>query len=79
MQKRQILILLLAFLFPTHQIASQPIPSSPASGPRGVTQNRPPCVDNGTYVNRQGKTVKRPENCSSTPQGASAQCRDGSF
>ena len=37
------------------------------------------CTDTGTYVNSQGQTVKRPENCSAAPQGATAQCRDGSY
>src|SRR5258708_28895226 len=27
----------------------------------------------------KGQTVKRPENCSATPQGATAQCRDGTY
>ena len=40
---------------------------------------QPKCADNGTYVNSKGQTVKRPENCSSAPQGATAQCRDGSY
>src|SRR5215813_6730411 len=31
-------------------------------------------------VNSKGQTVKRPENCSSAPQGATAaQCRDGTY
>jgi hypothetical protein len=42
-------------------------------------QSKPKCTDNGTYVNSKGETVKRPENCSSAPQGATAQCRDGSY
>jgi len=40
---------------------------------------KPKCIDNGTYVNSQGQTVKRPETCSSAPDGATAQCRDGSY
>lgn len=36
-------------------------------------------VDNGTYVNSKGQTVKRPENCSIAPKGATAQCRDGTY
>jgi len=40
---------------------------------------KPKCADTGTYVNSQGQTVKRPENCSSAPQGATAQCRDGTY
>jgi len=37
------------------------------------------CSDNGTYVNSQGQRVKRPQNCSNPPPGATAQCRDGSY
>jgi hypothetical protein len=37
------------------------------------------CNDNGTYGNSQGQTVKRPENCSGPPIGATAQCRDGTY
>ncbi len=37
------------------------------------------CTDNDTYTNSQGEKVKRPENCSSAPQGATAQCRDGTY
>ena len=37
------------------------------------------CNDNGYYVNSRGQEVKRPENCSGPPAGATAQCRDGSY
>jgi hypothetical protein len=37
------------------------------------------CTDNGTYVNSKRETVKRPETCSNAPNGATAQCRDGSY
>ena len=40
---------------------------------------QPKCTNNGTYVNSKGQTVKRPENCSAAPQGATAQCRDGTY
>ena len=42
-------------------------------------QSKPKCTDTGTYANSKGETVKRPENCSEAPQGATAQCRDGSY
>jgi hypothetical protein len=42
-------------------------------------QKQSKCTDNGTYVNSKGDTVKRPENCTAAPQGATAQCRDGSY
>jgi hypothetical protein len=42
-------------------------------------QPQPNCTNNGTYTNSTGQTVQRPENCSSAPKGATAQCRDGSY
>ena len=42
-------------------------------------QSQSNCANNGTYTNGKGQTVKRPENCSSAPKGATAQCRDGSY
>lgn len=42
-------------------------------------KSQPKCTDKGSYVNSKGETVKRPENCSADPQGATAQCRDGSY
>jgi hypothetical protein len=39
----------------------------------------PTCTNNGTYKNKQGQIVPRPENCSAVPEGASAQCRDGAY
>jgi Protein of unknown function (DUF3761) len=58
-------------------------PQTPQPSPSQTTQQHqkplPKCVDNGTYVNSKGHTVKRPENCSAAPQGATAQCRDGSY
>ena len=42
-------------------------------------QSKPKCTDNGTYTNSKGETVKRPENCSAAPQGATAQCSDGTY
>src|SRR5437868_10573685 len=40
---------------------------------------KPNCTNNGTYVNSKGETVRRPENCATPPEGATAQCRDGSY
>ena len=42
-------------------------------------QPQPNCTNNGTYTSSRGQTVLRPENCSSGPRGATAQCRDGSY
>ena len=39
----------------------------------------PNCTNNGTYTNRKRQTVPRPESCSSQPDGATAQCRDGTY
>jgi Protein of unknown function (DUF3761) len=50
--------------------------STPATNPKTPEQN---CKNNGSYVNRNGRTIPRPENCLSAPQGATAQCRDGSY
>jgi hypothetical protein len=58
-------------------------PQSPTNQPTQQQQQqqnpKPRCTDAGTYVNSQGQTVKRPENCSAAPQGATAQCRDGTY
>jgi hypothetical protein len=61
--------------------AQTPQPSPPSQSPPQQQQQKaqPKCTDTGTYVNSQGQTVKRPENCSAAPQGATAQCRDGSY
>jgi resuscitation-promoting factor RpfB len=60
--------------------AQAPPPSPGQPTPQQQQQKaRAKCADNGTYVNSKGETVKRPENCSAVPQGATAQCRDGSY
>src|ERR1022692_3460101 len=67
-------------------MASQ-APSTSQSGSTGASnsaqtkgqQPQPNCTNNGIYTNSKGQTVKRPENCSSAPKGATAQCRDGSY
>src|SRR5690242_9165664 len=50
-----------------------------ASNQRRPRHEQPKCDYNGTYTNSRGQTVPRPENCSSAPQGATAQCRDGTY
>lgn len=55
----------------------QPSPTQPTQQQKQKPQ--PKCTDNGTYVNSKGETVKRPENCAVAPQGATAQCGDGSY
>jgi resuscitation-promoting factor RpfB len=62
---------------------TQPAPQSQSgsfsSTSHASQQPKANCTDNGTYVNGKGQTVKRPENCSTAPQGATAQCRDGTY
>src|SRR5581483_8819418 len=54
--------------------------AAPARNSQPKAQSTPPnCSNNGTYVNSRGEVVPRPENCSSAPQGATAQCRDGFY
>ncbi len=69
----------LAIAFFTSLSAQAPKPSPTQPPPQQQQKSQPKCADNGTYVNRKGETVKRPENCSAAPQGATAQCRDGSY
>ena len=57
---------------PSHQ-------SSNSAATAKASNGKVNCTDNGTYQNRRGETVRRPENCSVPPDGASAQCRDGSL
>ncbi|PYX31501.1 MAG: hypothetical protein DMG77_06650 [Acidobacteria bacterium] len=61
--------------------APSPTPSPRPTATTGTkpSQAKPNCTNNGTYVNSKGQTVQRPENCSSAPQGATAQCRDGTY
>jgi Protein of unknown function (DUF3761) len=74
---------LAAFLLPAFsqrsQPAPQPTPQNPPAQQQQQPKPKPKCTDNGTYVNSKGETVKRPENCSTAPQGATAQCRDGTY
>jgi hypothetical protein len=65
-------------IVPQAQPPSQPSTSA-ASGNIKPKPEEANCTNNGTYVNSQGRTVPRPENCSSAPKGAAAQCRDGTY
>ena len=82
--KRRVSVLLFTFalfsqlLDARAQAASQSQNSASATANHAL-QPKPNCTDNGTYVNSKGHTVKRPETCSSAPQGATAQCRDGTY
>lgn len=79
-------VVLAAILLP-QQVISQTQSSSPSAqstntSTSGKVKQDPGnvnCTSNGTYVNSKGQTVKRPETCSGSPKGATAQCRDGSY
>jgi Protein of unknown function (DUF3761) len=72
-------ILALATILFTSLSAQTPQPSPTQPTRQQQQKSQPKCTDNGTYVNSKGETVKRPESCSAAPQGATAQCRDGSY
>src|SRR2546430_15868754 len=79
----QILAFVFAFV-PQPLISQSPHQSSAESAVASTTRPKqskpkPNCANNGTYVNSKGETVRRPENCSAPPEGATAQCRDGSY
>ena len=78
MRRFMSVVMLTAVLF-TALLAQTPQPSPTQPAPQQPQKTQPKCADNGTYVNRKGETVKRPENCSAAPQGATAHCRDGSY
>src|SRR6266404_2942380 len=75
------LILLLALWCLQLNSQNQTIPSTKSSSTANApsAHGKPNCTDNGTYVNRKGQTVKRPETCPTAPAGATAQCRDGTY
>ena len=74
------ILALATILFPTLSAqAPQPSPNRPTQQQPQKQKPQPKCTDNGTYVNSKGETVKRPENCTEAPQGATAQCGDGSY
>jgi hypothetical protein len=77
--RRFVSVVAVATVFFTSLSAQAPPPSPAQPTPQQQHKAQPRCADNGTYVNSKGETVKRPENCSAAPQGATAQCRDGSY
>jgi len=62
---------------------SDSISPPPGTNSSAAGNTKPPgkvnCTNNGTYGNSKGQTVRRPENCSRPPKGATAQCHDGSY
>jgi uncharacterized protein DUF3761 len=84
--KRLLSALLLAVVLFSQVLVSQTQgtstpPDTPKSSSTRNHENhaQQKCIDNGTYVNSQGQTVKRPETCSGPPDGATARCRDGAY
>src|SRR5579871_1417290 len=67
-----------ALLLPQTQPSSQRSATS-ASKDTNTKPNSAVCTNNGTYINSRGQSVPRPENCSSAPKGATAQCGDGTY
>jgi Protein of unknown function (DUF3761) len=85
LRPRPLVSLLFAFFLLSYHISSQAGIPSQSQTQQDATQRVEPrhapvnCTNNGTYVNSKGETVKRPENCSSAPTGATARCRDGTY
>lgn len=77
--RRFVSVATLATAFVTSLSAQAPQPSPAQPTPQQQQKAQPKCAHNGTCVNSTGWIVKRPENCSAAPQGATAQCRDGSY
>src|SRR5258708_2533064 len=79
--RRTISALVVLFALLSLLATAQTSPNVPASQ-HSTTDNaksKATCTNNGTYTNSKGETVRRPENCSAAPKGATAQCRDGSY
>src|SRR5882672_2866370 len=75
------LLILFAPQFLSSQFSQQSTAISARTHPAKSKQPKPKsnCTNNGTYRNRKGEIVRRPENCSAAPEGATAQCRDGTY
>jgi hypothetical protein len=68
------------FVFPIDQgTSSQSGTTTSKPAQHKSSRDNPNCTDKGTYRNRDGQPVPRPENCSSAPSDATAQCRDGTY
>lgn len=77
--RRFVSVVVLAAILFTSLAAQTPQPPPAQPTPQQQQNSKPKCTDHGTYVNSKGETVKRPENCSTAPQGATAQCGDGTY
>jgi hypothetical protein len=73
-------ILGLAYAFSTAVSAYQLAPAEPAQQQMSATHDDR-LIESGSYVNRAGNEVHRPAHTVSgkAPDGATAQCRDGSY
>jgi hypothetical protein len=84
--RRMIVVLALSLLL-SQQLLTRTSSQAPNSGSSPAPTSsaplnnpaKPKCTDDGTYVNSQGHTLKRPENCTTVPKGATAQCLDGTY
>jgi hypothetical protein len=87
MQLRKLIAVLSLSLLFSQQVLTQTPAQAPSSGSsisrtssaQHNSQRNSNCTNNGSYVNTRGQTVKRPENCVTTPPGATAQCHDGTY
>lgn len=70
-------------LFATFLSQTQPTSQAGAAASshtkRALARSTPNCTSKGTYINNDGQSVPRAENCLLPPKRASAQCRDGSY
>lgn len=73
-----VLVLFLQQIAPQTQTPSKPSTTAATENTK-PKQRQSNCANSGTYVNSEGQTVRRPENCSAPPKGATAQCRDGTY
>lgn len=64
---------------PAKPQATQPTPATQVTDSPAPTPTPQPSCTNGTYVNSAGNTVCRPEAANTTPSGATAVCRDGTY
>jgi hypothetical protein len=73
--------LALALAVSSTAVAQQAQPAPAPQGTQSVTNGSTQLIEQGSYVNRDGVVVHRPAHTVSgaVPDGASAQCRDGSY
>ena len=81
MHKLICLFLALALGLSATAMGQQAQPGTSSQGTQNVTHGSTQLIEQGSYVNRDGVVVHRPAHTVSgaAPDGASAQCRDGSY